>query len=158
MMKLWISALGFLAGLAVMPASAQQPPRLVVGNTSAPTSPSASTITYHIECGNLPFSLTLDYQSKRARWSTSVANDSDISATPLGQLLLARRMFGHLGFACWGKGVNVSFLGFEMRDSRTSEPVSYRGFLALDGRADVVSNVASMPLGILHQTWNDGQR
>lgn len=158
MKKILTALLGFGLGLLTLPSAAQQGARRITADTSAPTTPAASSANYRTECAGEEFALHIDLWNKKASLSTPDSKVSDISQTPLGQLLMTRRLFGHLGFACWGKGVNVMFLGFEVRDADVMESVTYSGFLSPNGDAVLVSDVSSMPLRILHQVWNDGPR
>lgn len=158
MSKFWIYILGGTLGWTAALSKAEQQPRLISAQTSAPTAPDASTVNYRVECSTRQFTLTLDLHRQNARWSTPDAGETDISATPLGQRLLTKRLFGHLGFTCWGKGVNVSFLGLNVRDANSSDPVTYTGFLGANGEVRLLGDVSAMPLSILNQIWNDEPR
>jgi hypothetical protein len=152
----------FLLSLAfAVPGSAstagKQPVR-ITANTSASSTPDHSTISYRVDCTDRAFTLVIDSERRSASLTTPDVRESDIGKTPLGQRLLAPNLVGRLGFACWGKGLNVNFLGVDIKNSQLAQPVEFRGFLAPDGQVKLLLDVSPIPVQILDQVFNDAKR
>lgn len=126
----------------------------VQARTGTASAPVKTQRVHLVDCDTGRYTLTVDYERSTVSFASRRTAPVAIEQTSLGKLLIAKKLFGHLGFACVPDGIQVSFLGFEF-DGGSPASVSFRGALMDDGTIQSETGLHAFPAEIVRQVWHD---
>ncbi|WP_070271825.1 hypothetical protein [Duganella sp. HH101] len=136
--------------------AAEQKSQTTISNSSDPARPVRADVQYEVKCPQRFYRLTVNYGLQEVAFSVdNVSVSEELATSTLGALLRSKELLGHLGFSCGGRGVNITFLGFNINGLSAPQPVEYQGVIGSDGQVLMNTGLQPTTVRYIQQMWAD---
>lgn len=125
------------AALCALVAASASHAEIVTANLGGHAKAATQQASIHLaSCPGIAYQLRIDKPEKSVQFSVDTGNGAtvtDLSATPFGVTMRSKALYGNFGFSCASDALNITFIGFELRQGAQPQPSEYRLTIARNG-------------------------